>query len=82
MFGERLFKQTVDIPMGTNYVPLQLENRNLSFLKSPNCQCRGVCQYMKQTKQCLCYRLFQAQCDKCDQHNHQAELFSEKTSFI
>ena len=37
---------------------------------------------MKQTKLYLCYRLFQAQCDRCDQQNHQAELLSEKTSSI
>ena len=56
----------------------QLENwnhlfcRKVSFLTDPYCRFRGVGQSMKQTYLYLWYPLFQAQWDRCDQHNHQS----------
>ena len=58
----------------------QLENLNhlfchkVSFFTDPHCQCRGVGQGMKQTYLYLCYPLFQAQWDRCDQQNHQINI--------
>jgi hypothetical protein len=46
--------------------------RTVSFLCAPHCQCCGVGQDMKHTYMFLWYPLFQAQCDRCDQQNHQA----------
>jgi hypothetical protein len=44
-----------------------------TFSNKPNahCQFRGVCQGMKRTYLYMCYPLFQAQWDRCDQRNHQ-----------
>ena len=44
--------------------------RKVSFLTAPHCRVRGVGQDMKQTYLCLWYPLFQAQCDRSDQHNY------------
>ena len=43
----------------------------VKFLTAPHCQFRGICQGMKQTYLYLCYPLFQAQWDRCNQGNHQ-----------
>jgi hypothetical protein len=40
------------------------------FFTRPHCQMLGVGQGMKQTYLDIWYALFQAECDRCDQHNH------------
>jgi hypothetical protein len=60
--------------------------RKVSFLTDHRCHFRGVGQGMKQTYLYLWYPLFQDQCDRCYEQNHQTlnylikvhHLFSER----
>ena len=56
--------------------------RSVSFFASPNCQCRGVCQVMKQSKLYQLYPLFQDQWDRCDQQKHQANNYLVKGHYL
>ena len=44
--------------------------RKVPFFTSPHCLFRVVGQYMKQTDLYLCYPLFHALFDRCDQENY------------
>jgi hypothetical protein len=57
--------------------------RNVSFITVPACPFRAVGQGMKHIYLYLWYTLCEAQWDRCDQRNHQAQnYFGEMTSSI